>query len=692
MRRAAWTLTGVISCLAALAPASGAQEARRPMAHSDIMAVRVVTSPAIAPDGARVVYAVREFHGETGGRMVSRDRIWMVQADAKGGMPAPVPLTAVDRDCGDPAWSPDGRFIACLGTGVAASGAAAARPQVWVMAAGGGEARAVTDAADGVSGYAWAPDSRQIAYTAREPVPAEVDARRKRGDDAAVVEEEFRLVRLWLADVAANSSRCLTCSTAMTVKGAPTWAPDSSRLAFVAAPTPMARDHRDAVYLVDVAARIEKITSAAVPHRAPSWSPDGKTIAFAFQPSSAKPLGDGIGPQPIGLFRLALYDVASRQLRDVAGTEFDRNAGNPMWLPDSRRLVFSTEDRVYQEVFAYDVASGRYSKLTNQRNITLGGITPDGSSATFTMESPDGPADVYVADTSFSVFRRLTAANPEIDKLALGGTDVITWTSTDGQAIEGLLLKPVGYVPGRRYPLLVWVHGGPASAHLANFRGTWGDGGGEDGQFWAGQGWAVFYPNPRGSRSYGDTFVRAVIGDWGGGDYRDIMAGVDALIQRGIANPDQLAIGGWSYGGYMTCWTVTQTNRFKAAMMGAALTNLVSFYGTSGIPGHMVTYFGGMPAGEALALYVNRSGFTFADRVTTPVLIAHGTVDTTVPTSQSYEFHRALKDRGKTVQFVVYPREGHVLSEHAHLLDLFERQYTWISTYTLGTRPAAQPK
>ena len=181
--------------------------------------------------------------------------------------------------------------------------------------------------------------------------------------------------------------------------------------------------------------------------------------------------------------------------------------------------------------------------------------------------------------------------------------------------------------------------------------------------------------------------MRANITDWGEGDYRDIMSGVDAVVQRGIADPDRLAVAGWSYGGYMTAWTVTQTNRFKAAMMGAGLSNLVSMYGTTDIPGYIGTFFKGMPVKSTLDFYWQHSAMAHVDNVTTPLLILHGGNDQRVPVGQAMEYFRALKDRGKTVQLVFYPREGHGLGEYYHQIDKVKREYDWIAKYTLGGRP-----
>jgi dipeptidyl aminopeptidase/acylaminoacyl peptidase len=376
--------------------------------------------------------------------------------------------------------------------------------------------------------------------------------------------------------------------------------------------------------------------------------------------------------------RIALYDVASKRIRDL-GAGLDGSPDDLTWSADSARLYFGAGARVYRDTFALDVSSGKVTQLTRGRTMSLANFTRDGQRAVFTMDTPADPTDIYVADASFSSPRRLTTTNPQAAAFALGETEVITWKS-DGLEIEGVLLKPAGYQPGKRYPLLTVIHGGPAGAHTNGYRVGPGDGG----QAWAGEGWAVLYPNPRGSTNYGEKFIRANLNDWGGGDYRDIMTGVDAVVARGIADPDKLAVLGWSYGGYMTCWIVSQTGRFKAAMIGAGLTNMVSMHGTNDIPNTTWAYFGGPPSKQTLPLFTARSGITFADNVTTPTLILHGANDQRVPIGQPMEFYRALKDRGKTVELVFYPREGHGLTEYYHQLDRLKRQRDWIVKYTLG--------
>ena len=675
MRR---TLVAAILVVMSLGTASAQ---KRPATFDDVMKMKTVGSPAVSPDGTDVLYTVRQWEAATErdkDRMEARSHVWKVPAS--GTSPARQ-ITFGERGETQPQWSPDGRsisFIAARGVG---TGEDAPRPQVYIMRADGGEAWAVSDSKEGVNSYSWSPDSSRIAYVTTDSRAKDEDANIKKRDDERVFEGDFRYAHAWVVEVATRTATRISEGTAYTVSGAPSWSPDSKRFVFGASTTPMLRDDRRDIYLADIATRqVEKISTNFGSDTSPKWSPDGRTIAWTAEPSTGPAIADGTAAGPVQQSRLMLYDVATKTITDTSAPSFDVDAGVPQWAAEGKRIVFVAGRRAYNEAFAFDLTTKAFTQLSSKRTMQFGSQSRNGKTIAVTMDSPDMPAEVYVTDPTFANFRQLTTTNPQVSEFALGASEVMTWKSSDGMEVEGVLLKPVGFQPGHRYPTLVVAHGGPSGVTTNNFR----MGGLEGGQVWAGQGWAVFYPNPRGSSNYGEKFLRANVVDWGGGDFKDIMTGVDALIARGIADPDKLAHIGWSYGGYMTAWVITQTTRFKAAMVGAGLTNMWSMYGTNDIPSALIAYFGDIPNAKTMPLYLDRSAMSHVDKVTTPTLILHGASDDRVPVGQAMELYRALKDRGKTTELVFYPREPHGFSEYYHLKDRMTRIYDWVTRYTLG--------
>ena len=636
----------------------------RPVTVDDVLDLKAVGTafnggaPAISPDGSAVLFTVRAWRDRVDRGALGKDartHVWRVRTD--GSVPARQ-LTFGERGDSLPAWSPDGRLISFV-SARGPQGDEDPKARLWVMRADGGEAWSITDGAESVQRYAWSPDARTIAFTMSDPRTAEETTATRARDDERPFEDDYRRVHLWVVDVASRTATRVTSGTDLTIAGPLSWSTDNRHVAFAAGVTPLLRDGRRDVVVADTTTKtIEKISPNFGPDSGPRYSPDGRQIAYLSEPVTSPAIGDGTPRGTVGQSRVMVYDVATGQTRDATGS-LAVEPGALYWSPDGRRLLFSTGDRVYTNAYELDLATGTATALSAKRTLQLGSFSADGTRVAFTMDSPTAPAEVFVADGRFTSPRQLTDLNPQAKNFALGTTEVITWKSRDGLEVEGVLLKPVGFDPARRYPLLVVAHGGPAGAHLDNYR----VGGLEGGQLWAGMGWAVFYPNPRGSSNYGEKFLRANVADWGGGDFADIMTGVDALIARGVADKDKLAHIGWSYGGYMTAWAITQTTRFKAAMVGAGLTNMWSMYGTNDIPSVLIGYFGGIANKETLPLYMNRSAMTHIDNVTTPTLILHGGNDERVPLGQAQELFRGLKDRGKTTELVVYPREGHGITE-----------------------------
>jgi len=300
-----------------------------------------------------------------------------------------------------------------------------------------------------------------------------------------------------------------------------------------------------------------------------------------------------------------------------------------------------------------------------------------GTYAGMGMQSPEEPVEAYVMDLGSLEPVRVSAANTNLSKQAIGETRAIKWKSKDGKEVEGLLTLPVNYDKSRRYPLILNIHGGPAGAFGETFIGAAAP---YPIASFAARGWAVLRANPRGSTGYGLAFRSSNVDDWGGGDYQDLMAGVDAVIQMGVADPNELAVMGWSYGGYMTNWVITQTSRFKAAATGAGLSDLISMWGTNDIPSTLDDYFEGAWFDQP-DRYIAMSPLAHVDKVTTPTLILHGGSDIRVPTTQGYEMYSAIKRKGVPTEMVVYPRQPHGPQEPKFVLDIMRRHIDWVAKY-----------
>ena len=304
-------------------------------------------------------------------------------------------------------------------------------------------------------------------------------------------------------------------------------------------------------------------------------------------------------------------------------------------------------------------------------------VNANGSAVGFSRQASDEPVEAYVLPIGGGEPVRVSAANTGMERAPLGETRVVRWKAKDGREIEGLLTLPVGYEKGKRVPLVLNIHGGPAGAFSEAFVGA---GGLYPIATFAAKGWAVLRPNPRGSSAYGREFRAANLNDWGGGDYNDIMAGVDWTIAEGIADPDRMVVMGWSYGGYMTNWVVSQTNRFKAAASGAGLSNLPSMWGTNDIPSTLDDYFGG-PWFEQPEIYVKLSPLYHIKDARTPLLVLHGEADVRVPTSQGFEMYQAMKRKGVEAQMVTYPRTPHGPREPKFVLDIMKRHVEWVEKH-----------
>jgi dipeptidyl aminopeptidase/acylaminoacyl peptidase len=629
----------------------------RPMTVDDVIGLRAVSDPQLSPDGEWLAYVVTTADVEA--NTMDPD-IWVASTS---GAREPFRLTTSPKSDTQPRWSPDGMRIAFVST-------REERPQIFLISPFGGEAEQLTQSKTPVQEFAWSPDGARIAFLADTPQSEEEERRRRQGDDVQIVDQDFTYRRLWLVDLATKEVRELLGGEFQIAE--PQWSPDGRSIAYVTTPTPKADDQglTDVWILELESGHTRKLLENDGPDRAPRWSPDGGSIALLTR--------DGAGS--LGQTRLIVVPAAGGATRDLTNA-FPYQPSAVTWSPEGHTLFFTAVTRTSAQLYGVAASGGEPQALTAVDGVlSNASFSADASVVAFTMTTMRQPTEVYVG-LSANRFEpvRITDHNPQVRELALGRAELLQWTSADGMEIEGLVLFPADYERGQRYPLIVNVHGGPAGIFSNSFPGSWSN----YGHVWAGNGWVVFYPNPRGSSGYGDEFRLANVRDWGGGDYHDIRTGVDRLVASGVADSDRMGQTGWSYGGYMTAWTITQTSRFRAVMVGAGLTNMVSMYSTNDLQRSLDGYFGGPPWDEA-ELYWTRSAMSGIKQATTPTLIMHGASDLRVPLGQAQELYMGLRQNGVEVQLAVYPRQGHGLQEPRHQLDKMRREYAWFAERVLA--------
>ena len=651
--------------------------ARRPMVPEDLFRIRFVSDPQFHPGGRRIAFVVTTL-SEARDEYLSG--IWVVDAD--GGEPRP--FTRGPRRDTAPRWSPDGHWLAFV-----SEREKKGKGQLHVMPADGGEPVRLTDLKPGVTSPAWSPDGRRLAFVSRvggwqEPTdeeererskpPRVIDVLKYKSNGVGFVYDQPQQIFVIARD--GGAPRQLT--TGAFDNRHPAWAPDGRHLAFVSA-RHAERDEDGAadVFVTAVAGGDPRqLTRTEGPAAAPAFSPDGRTIAY---------LGHG---DPRGVSRHSrVYTVPVDGGPPVCRTAaFDRNcesmmdAVGPQWIGRAGALLFQADDEgdapVFRLTTTRDAAPERL--IGGTRQITGFSTSADGARIAFTATDDTAPAEVFVCGADGTGERRLTDLNREWRaEVALAQPERFRFERA-GFTVDGWVIPPFGRHAGRRYPVLLNVHGGPASQYGHRFF--------DEFQVYAGAGYAVVYVNPRGSRGYSEAFARAVVGDWGGGDYEDVMAGLDEALRRyDFLDPDRLGVMGGSYGGFMTSWIVGHTRRFRAACSERAVNAMWSMYGTSDIgfwfqEAHAL----GRPPWEDLKWYVEHSPLSYARDIHTPLLILHSESDLRCPMEQAEQLYVALKKLGRTVRFVRFPDENHELSRSGrprHRLARFRILLEWFAEH-----------
>lgn len=626
----------------------------------DTLNVKRITSLEVSPDGRRLAFTVMR------AVMTSEQNSFQSQVFLAGSEGSqPIRLTTGECSSSAPLWSPDGRFVAFLSQG-----------NVWLHALETGEVQQATAVPGGVSSFKWSPDGRMIAFTAAY---GRTPAQTQEKNGVRIVGQGLQKQRLHLialADLARGpvSGRPLTGDDihvgAPEVPEAYNWSPDGQAIVFAHSPSPQPDDWPGTrlalLTLADGAIRPlgEQDTVAFDAH----FSPDGRCLAYKVYDTPAWEWSSVIHVLPL----------EGGYPRSLAVTH-DRRPDLLGWSADGKQLYFLETCGTRQRLCALPVDGCPPVVLFEPEGVIENlSLNKTRTAVGFTLQTPSQPPEAYLTPLDEFSPVQMSHLNAEFRQIPIGRTEIIRWKSVDGLEIEGLLTYPAEYEQGQRYPLLVSVHGGPAIAWQQFFIGLQSFYGPI--AAFAARGYAILRCNVRGSTGYGKAFRRGNYRDWGGMDVRDLLAGVDHVIGLGLANPEKLGITGWSYGGYLTAATITQTGRFKAAVIGAGMTNLVSYALGHDSPGFLPSHFGG-EVWEVGDLLLERSPIAHADRVTTPTLILHGEHDARVPIWQGYEFHNALERGGIPTQMVIYPRTGHVPSEPKLLLDVMERILAWMELY-----------
>ena len=666
--------------LASPAPA----QSKRAMTFEDVMSLRVVSDPRISPDGKHVAFVITQADMKTNFR---NSDLWLVSAD--GGESHQ--LTRSPKRDDQPRWSADSRRLAFISD-------RDGKAQVYVLSIEGGEARKVTDVQTAVQGFEWSPDGKRMAYVAADSVSDSREKEKKEGFDQIIADADYPYARINVITVGEDGPppKPLKLTDAALHVVDLAWHPSGDYIAFAARITSKLADAATTeIHLIDASGKQtsqpQRITNNDRAESNIAWSPDGNTISYL----SSSDKYPSIGPSRIHLLSVARSNTGtgfiSPSTPQVLQPKFEGYIRDHAWSPDGRLIYFSADVATGRRISRMSPDGSKVESFGIAGKLD-GALTLSTSSErlAFLEEGSEQPADVY-GGSSREIFgrratmRQLTHVNPQTKEFMLGRVETVKWKSSkDGREIEGVLVYPIDYEAGKRYPLITSIHGGPEGAYQLSFMSSYS----EFPHLYAARGYASFFPNFRGSSNYGYEFASANVGDLGGGDYADIMSGVDSLIERGIADPGRLAIKGYSYGGYMSGWIVGHTDRFKAAVFGAGLSNAISYYSQADIQFSRETLHLGTPWRNNQNM-IERSPVFYLQNAKTPSLIFHGEKDERVPLPQSLETYMGLKKAGVSTQLIIYPREGHGLREPAHQLDKMRREAEWIESHLNGAPKAS---
>jgi dipeptidyl aminopeptidase/acylaminoacyl peptidase len=671
--------------------------------------MQTASGPALSPDGQRVVYEVSRTNWKD--NAFERD-LWI--ADRAGSTHL---LTAQVKSSSGAKWSPDGRWIAFSSDrpGQVAETKADSK-QIYVIDPAGGEARQVTKLEDGVDGFEWAPDSKTIAFTTKDPLSKAQKDRVERYGDYTVVDRDERMTHLWTVDVTAapvaapvkdakekSATSSVAASTAppppfgvpeahrltegdeFSVQGF-SWSKDGTKVAFAASKDgELKNGGTTTVYVATVADRkVTKLVTTPGPNNDPHFSPDGTQVAFA--------TADGAQYFFYANQKIAVVPVVGGTPHVVSST-FDEDAHLFEWT--EKGIYFGALKKTASHLYRLNVTTGAVEQVTHPDDLMANGasFSKDFSEVAYTAAMPNTGAEIYVASTAGSGTPvRVTHLTDAMKPYTLARREVVSWKSVDGSTVEGILQKPADFDAKKKYPLLVVIHGGPTGVDRPNVSADRY----YPVELFVAKGALVLRPNYRGSAGYGAKFRALNVRNLGVGDYADVISGVDYLISQGFVDKDRVGSMGWSEGGYISAFITTSSDRFKAVSVGAGISDWMTYYVNTDITPFTRQYLKATPWDDP-EIYKKTSPISYIAKAKTPTLIQQGDRDKRVPVPDSFELRQALEDKGVPVKMVLYHGFGHpidkpkqqraVMEENLHWFE----HYIWGEPFVDGVGPGAAP-
>jgi dipeptidyl aminopeptidase/acylaminoacyl peptidase len=661
-------------CLLFIALGANAQQ-KRNLTINDLYAFKDVSDPQVSPDGRWVAYVVETIDAE---KDSTNEDLYMVPVN--GG--EAIQLTSHVEDDNHPRWSPDNKYLAFFSK-------RNKKNQVFLMNRSGGEAIQLTEVKQGVSDFSWSPDSKKLALVIGDPDPDEPSDDEEKAkeektkkpivltrlqfkfDESGYLKELYD--HIYIFDIGTKQLKQITTGpyndAGEVWSGAvstPQWSPDGKQILFVSnrSKWPDANRNTDLFVVPAEGGEPKKLTTNEGTDEAPQWSPDGKWIVYQAQ------------YQP----PLIWYDTTEIVVMPAAGgpervltRELDRNCFQPSFSPDGRSIYFILEDQGNQRLASISPAGTNLNKNAGGENVIYDYDLGPGDSVVSVASRANLPSELF--STIAGKSKQITFTNAKLlEQIELGALERVHYKSKDGTNVEAFLVKPPQFDASKKYPLILWPHGGPTGQYMDDFDFL--------SHLFAANGYVVLLVNPRGSTGYGEEFCKAIFSDWGNKDYEDEMAGVDHVISLGFVDGDKMAVGGWSYGGMMTDFIITKTTRFKAAMSGASELNYFLDYGVDHYQYEWELEVG-LPW-EKPEKYLKMSPFFSITNVKTPTLVMCGSSDQNVPLVNSEQLYQALKRIGIDTMLVVYPDQPHGLQVPSYRKDRLERYLAWVDHYLKG--------